>query len=117
MILKNIKGIRAQFPILERVTPTGKPLIYLDSAATALKPQCVIDAVTDVLTNRTANIHRSVHFLGDEATELYESTRDIVAAFIGSEANEIVFLRNTTEGLNLVAKAFSGKGRIISSVG
>jgi len=117
MILKNINGIRAQFPILERVTPTGKPLIYLDSAATALKPQCVIDAVTDVLTNRTANIHRSVHFLGDEATELYESTRDIVAAFIGSEANEIVFLRNTTEGLNLVAKAFSGKGRIISSVG
>jgi cysteine desulfurase/selenocysteine lyase len=117
MILENIEEIRAQFPILNRETPTGKPLIYLDSAATALKPKCVIDAVTDVLINRTANIHRSVHFLGDEATELYESTRDITAAFIGAEPNEIVFLRNTTEALNLVAKAFSGKGRIISSVG
>jgi cysteine desulfurase/selenocysteine lyase len=117
MILENIDEIRAQFPILQRETPTGKPLIYLDSAATSLKPQCVIDAVTDVLINRTANIHRSVHFLGDEATGLYESTRDVVAAFIGAEANEIVFLRNTTEALNLVAKAFSGKGRIISSVG
>jgi cysteine desulfurase/selenocysteine lyase len=117
MILANIKEIRAQFPILQRATPTGKPLIYLDSAATSLKPQCVINAVTDVLTNRTANIHRSVHFLGDEATELYENTRDITAAFIGAEPNEIVFLRNTTEALNLVAKAFAGKGRIISSIG
>ncbi|GAA6204823.1 cysteine desulfurase [Thalassotalea sp. SU-HH00458] len=117
MNLADIKDIRAQFPILERNTPTGLPLIYLDSAATALKPQCVIDAVTDVLTNRTANIHRSVHYLGDEATELYETTREITSAFIGAEPNEIVFLRNTTEALNLVAKAFLGNGRIISSVG
>ena len=115
--MDGLESIRAQFPILKRATPTGKPLVYLDSAATALKPQCVIDAVTDALTNKTANIHRSVHFLGDEATESYESTRDITAAFIGAESNEIVFLRNTTEAINLVANAFTNKGRIISTIG
>lgn len=117
MILSDIDEVRAQFPILQRDTPTGLPLIYLDSAATALKPKCVIDAVADALTNRTANIHRSVHYLGDEATELYEDTRSITAAFIGAEAHEIVFLRNTTEAINLIAKSFSGKGRVVSTIG
>jgi len=117
MSFNHLEDIRAHFPILERETPTGHPLIYLDSAATALKPQCVVDAVTDMLVNKTANIHRSVHFLGDEATQMYESTRDIVAAFIGAESNEIVFLRNTTEAINLLANAFKNRGRVLSSIG
>ncbi len=104
------------FPILQRRAPNGEPLIYLDSAATALKPQCVVDAVNKVLTEQTANIHRSVHFLGDEATEAYEGCRDITAAFINAEPNEIVFLRNTTEALNLVASSFVGSGKIVSSI-
>lgn len=108
--------ITSQFPILNRTSPSGSPLIYLDSAATALKPQCVIDAVHEMLSQHTANIHRSVHFLSDEATDAYEGTRDIVAAFINAEPNEIVFLRNTTEALNLIANNFDRKGRrVISS--
>ncbi|MGJ8682226.1 aminotransferase class V-fold PLP-dependent enzyme [Paraglaciecola sp.] len=104
-----------QFPILKRETESGNRLIYLDSAATTLKPQCVIDAVTDVLTNRTANIHRSVHFLGDEATHLYEKSRDMTAMFINATASNIIFLRNTTEALNLVARCFVREGRVITS--
>jgi len=114
----NTKEIRAHFPILKRETPTSLPLIYLDSAATALKPQCVIDSVNKVLSSYTANIHRSVHFLGDEATEAYESTREVVAYFLNAEPNEIVFVRNATEGLNLIANCYNLKGkRIISSYG
>lgn len=113
--LTPLLNVRDHFPILSRISPSGQPLIYLDSAATALKPQCVIDAVSDMLANKTANIHRSVHFLSDEATEAYESTRDSVAILINAESNEIVFLRNTTEALNLLAFAYRDKGKILTS--
>ena len=108
--------IARQFPLLQRLGPTGEPIVYLDSAATALKPQCVIDSVVDMLSNHTANIHRSVHLLGDEATEAYESTREVVAAFLNAEPNEIVFLRNTTEALNLVAKSHFASGKVVTTV-
>lgn len=113
--LEKFIQVREAFPILSRASPSGQPLIYLDSAATALKPQCVVDAVSDMLSYKTANIHRSVHFLSDEATEAYETTRDLVASFINAESNEIVFLRNTTEALNLLAFAYKDKGRILTS--
>lgn len=112
----DINEIRKSFPILGIQTPTDSPLIYLDSAATALKPQPVIDAVNDMLTSKTANIHRAVHFLGDMATEEYEESREVVATFIAADANEIVFLKNSTEALNLVASSYIGKTRVISSV-
>jgi len=116
--MSSLENIAAQFPLLNRLAPCGTPVIYLDSAATALKPQCVIDAVNDMLINHTANIHRSVHFLGDEATEAYESVRDIVAYFLNAESNEIVFVRNATEALNIVASGFNLNGnRIVSSYG
>ncbi len=99
------ENIIQQFPLLTRENDRGQKLIYLDSAATALKPQCVIDAVAKMLSHHTANIHRSVHLLGDEATEKFEKSRDIVASFINAEPNEIVFLRNTTEALNLIAQS------------
>ena len=105
------------FPILQRATPTGNRLIYLDSAATALKPACVIDAVSRMLSQHTANIHRSVHFLSDEATELFEGARDMVAALIGAESNGIVFVKNTTEALNLVASCLPGINKVVCSVG
>lgn len=107
--------IAGDFPLLSRRGPQGDPVIYLDSAATALKPQCVIDAVTDALTLRTANIHRSVHTLGDEATQAYEDSRDIAAAFINAEPNEIVFVRNTTEAINLVARSCYGQHGVVTS--
>jgi cysteine desulfurase/selenocysteine lyase len=116
--MDNLDNIAAHFPLLNRLAPCGTPLIYLDSAATALKPQCVIDAVNNMLASHTANIHRSVHFLGDEATEAYESVRDIVAYFLNTEANEIVFVRNATEALNIVANGYNLNGnRIVSSYG
>jgi len=114
----NLDDISTEFPILQRSAPCGSPLIYLDSAATALKPQCVIDAVNNVFQLHTANIHRSVHFLGDEATDAYEGSRELVAYFINAESNEIVFVRNATEALNLVANCYNLDGkRVISSYG
>lgn len=110
------QAIARDFPLLARRGPQGDPVIYLDSAATALKPQCVIDAVTDALTLRTANIHRSVHTLGDEATQAFEDSRELVAAFINAEPNEIVFVRNTTEAINLVARSCFGQRGVVTSV-
>jgi len=107
------EGIRAQFPILQRVTSSGKPLCYLDSAATALKPQPVIDAVSKVLGHYTSNVNRGVHFLGDEVTTIYEGARRKVARFINAEDHEIVLLRNATEALNLVARCWPIKGRLL----
>ncbi len=98
--------VRHAFPLLARCDSQGRPLIYLDSAATALKPQVVVDAVAKVLIHHTANVHRSVHILGDEATELYENARKRVADFISADEHEIVVLRNTTEALNLVARCW-----------
>jgi cysteine desulfurase/selenocysteine lyase len=110
-------SLRADFPLLSRQHETGRPLVYLDSAATSLKPRQVIQAVSDAMGLHSANVHRSVHLLGDEATELFEGARRKVARLIGAEAHEVVLLRNTTEGLNLVARCFPRKGRVLVSLG
>jgi cysteine desulfurase / selenocysteine lyase len=96
---------RPDFPILERVI-NGHPLTYLDSAASSQKPATVIEAVQRYYEHTHANVHRSIHTLGEEATELYEAARDAVRSFVGAESREeIVFTRGTTEGLNLLAQA------------
>ena len=99
----NIQAIRRDFPILERKI-NGKPLIYFDNAATTQKPRQVIEAISDFYTNHNANVHRGVHTLSMEATELYEQARESVAKFVNAKSErEIVFVRNTTEAINLVA--------------
>ena len=96
---------RPDFPILRRVV-NGHPLIYLDSAASSQKPAAVIEAITRYYEWSHANVHRSIHTLGEEATELYEGARDAVRAFVGARSREeIVFTRGTTEGVNLIAQA------------
>ncbi len=96
---------RPDFPILERLI-NGKPLIYLDSAASSQKPRQVIEAVTLYYERSHANVHRSIHTLGEEATELLEAARDSVKEFIGAEhREEVVFTRGTTDAINLVAQA------------
>lgn len=102
----NIELIRADFPILSR-TIYGKPLIYLDNAATTQKPLCVLDAMRDEYLNVNANVHRGVHWLSQQATELHEGARETVRQFINARSTtEIVFTRGTTEGLNLIASGF-----------
>ena len=93
---------RKDFPLLRR-TIDGQPLTYLDSASTTPKPQCVIDAVTRIYTQSTANVHRGVHLLADEATAAYEGARQEIASFLNASPSEIVFTRNSTEGINIVA--------------
>jgi len=98
------EGSRADFPILSRVV-NGAPLIYLDSAASSQKPRQVIEAVTSYYERSHANVHRSIHTLGEEATELYEGARDAVRSFVGARSREeIIFTRGTTEAINLVAQ-------------
>ncbi len=102
----DINEIRKDFPIL-RQTVYGKPLIYLDNAATTQKPQCVIDAITEAYTNVNANVHRGVHFLSQKATEQYEAARETVRRFINAKhSHEVIFTRGTTESINLVAHSF-----------
>lgn len=99
----DLAAVRADFPILQR-TVHGKPLIYLDNAATTQRPRPVLETLQTFYTTYNANIHRSPHLLGQEATELYEQAHANVARFIGAaDEREIVFLRNTTEAVNLVA--------------
>lgn len=96
---------RPDFPILERVV-NGRPLVYLDSAASSQRPRVVLEAMVRYYERSHANVHRSIHTLGEEATGLYEAARDRVAGFIGAAAREeVVFTRGTTDGLNLVAEA------------
>jgi len=96
---------RPDFPILGRLI-NGRPLVYLDSAASSQKPRQVIEAMARYYETSHANVHRSIHTLGEEATELYESARDRVQRFIGAASREeIVFTRGTTDGLNLLAEA------------
>ena len=103
------KRIREDFPILKREVH-GKPLVYLDNAATTQKPQVVIDALVEYYSSYNANIHRGIHALAEEATGKYEATRQKVADFIGApDASNIVFTRNTTESINLVAQAWGRK--------
>lgn len=102
----DIQKIREDFPILSR-TVYDKPLVYLDNAATTQKPLCVLDAMRDEYLNVNANVHRGVHYLSQQATDLHEAARETVRRFINaSSVNEIVFTRGTTEGLNLVASSF-----------
>lgn len=102
----DLPRIRADFPILSR-TVHGKPLVYLDNAATSQKPRQVIDAVASVFTEHNANIHRGVYEFSERTSALFEGAREKVARFIGAPAaREVIFVRNATEGLNLVAYAW-----------
>ncbi len=110
----DVSTLRSAFPILERKL-NGKPLVYLDNAATSQKPQVVLDALLDYYSNFNANIHRGIHTLAEEATAAYESTRDTVKDFIGAaRREEIIFTRGATEAINLVAftwgRTHLGKG-------
>jgi len=107
----DVSRIRADFPILATKV-YGKPLVYLDNAASAQKPQAVLDRLNRASTTQYANVHRGLHYLANEATEAYEGAREKVAAFVNaSRKEEIVFTRNATEAINLVAYTF-GRERI-----
>ena len=102
----NITKVRESFPILSR-TVYGKPLIYLDNGATTQKPLCVLDAMREEYLNVNANVHRGVHWMSQQATDLHEAARETVRKFINARSTtEIVFTRGTTESLNLVASSF-----------
>ncbi len=98
----DVEAIRAEFPILRRQV-NGKPLVYLDSAASAQKPRAVIDAMTRAMELSYANVHRGLHTLANETTEAYEAARQSVARFLGADPAEIVFTKGGTEAINLVA--------------
>ncbi len=102
---KPLADLRADFPVLDR-TVNGKRLVYLDSAATSQKPKAVLDAVEDYYRRHNANIHRGVYSLAREATELFESARERVAAFAGWDPTDTIFTKNATEAINLVAYAW-----------
>lgn len=103
----DIQKIREDFPILSR-TVYDKPLVYLDNAATTQKPLCVLDAMREEYLNVNANVHRGVHYLSQQATDLHEAARETVRRFINAPStSEIIFTRGTTEGLNLVASSFT----------
>ncbi|MGE3856649.1 MAG: aminotransferase class V-fold PLP-dependent enzyme [Dehalococcoidia bacterium] len=106
----DITRIRRDFPILKREVASGVPLVYLDNAATSQKPVQVIAELTRFYRDHNANIHRGVHTLSVESTELYEAARSKVAAFIGAgDSREVIFTRNTTESINLVAHGWGRK--------
>jgi cysteine desulfurase / selenocysteine lyase len=103
----DVDAARRQFPILAR-TVQGRPLVYLDNGASAQRPQSVIDAVNDYESHHHANIHRGVHTLSQESTALYESARDRLVRFINARSrHEIIFVRGTTEAINLVAQSYA----------
>jgi len=118
----NVEKVRLDFPILSRQVH-GKPLVYLDNAATTQKPQAVIDALVEYYAGYNANIHRSTHLLSDLATRAYEEARGKVKGFLNAaDAHEIIYVRNATEGVNLVAQTYgrqhikSGDEIIISAM-
>lgn len=103
----NINNVREDFPILSRQV-YNRPLVYFDNAATTQKPCCVVEAMTDEYYNVNANVHRGVHYLSQQATELHEASRETVRAFINARStNEIIFTRGTTESANLIASSFA----------
>jgi cysteine desulfurase/selenocysteine lyase len=102
----DVATIRADFPILGREVK-GHPLVYLDSAATSQKPQAVLDRMSGYYRESNSNVHRGVHSLGNEATDVFEQSRSRVAGFIDADPRGLVFLRNTTEALNLVASSYA----------
>jgi cysteine desulfurase/selenocysteine lyase len=103
----DVEAVRGEFPILQRQV-NGKPLVYLDSAASAQKPRAVIDAMVHAMEHSYANVHRGLHTLANETTEAYEGARKKIAAFIGAEPPEIVFTKGGTEAINLVAAGLGG---------
>ena len=115
----DVKKIRNDFPVLKRKV-NGKPLVYLDNAATTQKPRQVIDKISDYYSNYNANVHRGIHKLSEEASAEYENARSKAAKFIGSKTCEIVFTKNTTESLNILAywalRTLKKGDEVISSV-
>ncbi len=107
----DVEAVRKQFPILTRQV-NGKPLVYLDSAASAQKPRAVIEAMTRAMEHSYANVHRGLHTLANETTEAYEAARQSVATLLNAELNEIVFTKGATEAINLVA---SGLGQSLKA--
>ncbi|MGW1740315.1 cysteine desulfurase [Nocardia sp. NPDC001965] len=103
----DVARIRADFPILNRTVRDGKPLVYLDSGATAQRPLAVLDAEREFLLASNSAVHRGAHQLSEEATDAYEDARAQIAAFVGAAADEIVFTKNATESLNLVTYSFA----------
>ena len=104
----DVNKIREDFPILSR-SVYGKPLVYLDNGATTRKPRCVVESITDEYYSVNANVHRGVHFLSQQATNLHEASRETVRRFINARSiSEIIFTRGTTESINLVASSFAG---------
>ncbi|MBO0844302.1 MAG: cysteine desulfurase [Nocardioides sp.] len=111
-LLPDLEVVRKDFPILSRVLADGRPLVYLDSANTSQKPQVVIDTMVDHLERHNANIARAMHQLGAESTAAYEAARDKVSAFLGApDRDEVVFTKNITEGLNLLANTLVWPGQ------
>jgi cysteine desulfurase / selenocysteine lyase len=110
-LLDDLEVLRKDFPILSRTLAGGQPLVYLDSANTSQKPQCVIDAMVDHLERHNANISRAMHQLGAESTEAFEHARDQVAAFVNAPSrDEVVFTKNASEALNLAAGTLAWAG-------
>jgi cysteine desulfurase/selenocysteine lyase len=108
----DVERIRKDFPILAREV-NGRPLVYLDSAASSQRPQAVLDAMTTYYEQHHANVHRGIYTLAEEATALYEGARDTVAEFVNAyDRSEVVFTKNSTEALNLVARVLGDSGRI-----
>jgi cysteine desulfurase / selenocysteine lyase len=103
----DVEAIRADFPALARTARNGNPLVYLDSGATSQKPFAVLDAERSFYERHNGAAHRGAHLLSEEATEIYEGARAKVAAFIGADAGEVVFTKNATEAINLVAYALT----------
>jgi cysteine desulfurase/selenocysteine lyase len=102
----DVQAVRRDFPILSR-TVYGKPLTYLDNAASAQKPQVVLEAIDHAYRDEYANVHRGLHFLSNASTEAYEKARDAVRRFVNAaHADEIIFTRNATEAINLVASSY-----------
>ncbi len=102
-----LEKIRADFPILSRTVRENRPLVYLDSGATSQRPRQVLDAERTFLEQHNAAVHRGAHQLAEEATDAYEAARSRIAAFVGAQPGEVVFTKNATEGINLVAYALS----------
>ena len=106
-LLPELEVVRKDFPILSRILAGGQPLVYLDSANTSQKPQVVVDAMVDHLERHNANVARAMHQLGAETTAAFERARDRVASFVGGRDNEVVFTKNASEALNLVANTLA----------
>jgi cysteine desulfurase/selenocysteine lyase len=111
----DLERIRQDFPILRRQV-NGQPLTYFDSAATSLKPKSVIEAIVRFYTESCANIHRGVHLLSAEASELFEESRRKIAGFLNADEEEVVLVRNATEAINLVCHSLELKGAVVSTL-